>query len=338
MKRSAIMLLCACWMIVPGCGTQSILLGTKGSYLLTVMDSLAVPNEQIQLRARFQGGDLLRPRVGYVLRFWKDGKLFKVAETDEDGVAAVSFTPKAPGDYRFTVDVAQAHLSTEPPEPQELLIASHDADSPMVIVDLDKTLVSSGFQTVLIGNPTEMPQSPEVLQRLSKTHAIVYLTHRPDYFGPKSKAWLTEHNYPTGPVLLSNISGFLKGSATYKTEEIAKLKRRFRKIEIGIGDKVSDARAYYENGLKSFLIIQIPGSDDRVALEALADEIETLPAAVQVVTDWKQIQKALFHGASFRRETAVLRLRQIAETSGDKPSTSTEIIAPVETGNRGGVR
>ena len=98
-----------------GCGTQGALLGSEGSYLLTATDVLAVPGEPVELRARLEGGDMLQPQPGRVVRFCRDGKLFRAAETDEDGVATVRFTPTGPGDLEFVADVSSAGMPDEPP-------------------------------------------------------------------------------------------------------------------------------------------------------------------------------------------------------------------------------
>jgi len=312
MKRRAVALVIALAPITAGCGAQAILLGTDGSYLLTVMDGLAVPGQETEIRARLQGGDLLRSRPGYVISFYRDGELFKAAQTDQDGLASISFTPDRAGDYRFTAQVAAAGLAGEPPRSRELLIASREVDTPIAIVDLDRTVVASGFHTVLIGDPKPMPRSSDVLKRLAKTHTIVYLTHRPDYFGPKSKSWLTEKGYPPGPVLLASVSGFLRGSAQYKSEMLKELRARFDGIEIGIGDKISDALAYHRNGLKSFLIVQFPQGQDPGPFEKMASSLGELPEQVQVVTEWNQIEGVLFAEGSFPPVQTEDRLREMA--------------------------
>ncbi len=297
-----------------GCGTQDILLGTEGDYLFTVTDTMANPGEEISLKVRLQSGDFLRGRQGHVVRFTLDGTPYKAAETNGDGVATVSFEPPAAGNYRFTAEVAPMGLAKAPPPPQQLLVTCREREDPLVVVDLDKTVVASGFHTVLIGDPTPMAGSVDVLKRLTGQYTIVYLTHRPDALGPKSKRWLRQQGYPAGPVLLSDIGGFFSGSGTYKSEALARLKRRFEKIEIGIGDKISDAQAYHANGLKAFLIIQVPDTATAAALTTLADALAPLPDDVQVVTGWDQVAKAIFGEASYPRSAAQRRLKALAET------------------------
>jgi len=322
MRRCTAFLLCVIGPATGGCGAQGMLLGTSGSHLLTTADALALPGEEVRLRARVQGGDLLRARPGLVVRFYRDGRLFKAAETGGDGVAEVSFTAPKAGDYVFSADVAPAGLGDDVPPPAQLRIACRDADARLVIVDLDKTVVASGFHTVLIGEAAEMPDSPRVLARVAKGRTIVYLTHRPDYFGPKSKAWLKAKGFPPGPVLLSSVSGFLGGSGEYKAAAIRAMRQRFKNVEIGIGDKPSDVAAYHANGLRAFLIVQVPAGDDPAGFDALADEIAALPPAVQVVTTWGQIEKALFDGATFGPSAIEARLRKLADARRKAPPPS----------------
>ncbi len=305
---SILCLLAAC-----GCGSQSVLLESEGEYLFTAPDVLALPGENVELRARLQMGDLLEPKVGCIVRFLRDGRLFKAAETDDDGVAVVTFAPEKPGVYRFTAELSPNGFPDIPPPPRQFQVACRRSEEPSIIVDLDKTLVASGFHLVLIGEPEPMPDSPGVMRRLAGKHSIIYLTHRPDYFGPKSKAWLGKHKYPDGPVLLSNVSGFLSGSGAFKTQAIQRLRSRFKNIRIGIGDKISDAQSYHDNGIRAFLIIEIPQAAPAEQLRTLAKSLETLPDQVQVVTSWSQIENVLFGNASYPRSRMQRELKKKAD-------------------------
>jgi len=296
-----------------GCGTQQILLETQGPGLLTAFDALVVPGRPVALRARFQVGDMLKPAEGYVVLFRRDGVLFKAGETNREGIAQVHFTPNEPGDYVFTAEVCPVGLAGDPPEPQRIFVACRKRDEPIAIIDLDRTLVATGFQTVLVGDPQPMAGSQEVLRRLSETYTIVYLTHRPDYFGPKSRSWLDRKGYPRGPVLLSSIGEFFAGSGRFKRRKLAELAASFDNIRIGIGDKVSDAIAYHDAGLEAFLIVQIPPTEDPDVLDRLADSLRPLPSDVQVVTGWDQIDRVIDGSAVYPRRDMQAFLRRDAE-------------------------
>ncbi|MCD6303397.1 MAG: hypothetical protein J7M21_00360 [Planctomycetes bacterium] len=268
--------------LAAGCGAQQTLLGARSSYLLTVTDVLSRPGEPVELKARLREGDFLRGAAGCAVWFYRQGRLFKVAETDSQGLATVTFTPPRDGDYVFSVAVAPIGLADEPPAPRELLVACRRADTPIVVVDLDGTIVAGGFQAVLVGRPEPMSGSQEVLKRLARTHTIIYLTHRPDFFSIKTKAWLRQHDYPPGPILLSTLEGFLRGSEQFKGTMLAALRRRFSRMEVGIGDKISDARAYADNGLRAILLLNLPGGADASTYDALADELNRLDEKTQV--------------------------------------------------------
>lgn len=317
MKRvTAIAVLLVAAAVLGGCGARDLMLGTKSDYLFTVMDSVAAPGVQTQLHVQIRGGDFLRGQPGLAVRYYRDGKLFKVTETGDDGIASVSFTPDSPGDYEFVVQIAAAGLREMPPAPETLLVACRATEAPMVVVDLDKTVVASGFEAVLLGKAKPMAQSQRVLARLASERSIIYLTHRPDYFGPKSRRWLAENGYPRGPLLMSTMGGFLKGSESFKAGRIAELKKTFSKIEIGIGDKISDGQAYLDNGMRAIVILDMPPEDDldrREDLRELAKKLGTLGDKAQVVTGWDQVEKALFDGASYPPAAARKHLLDMAK-------------------------
>jgi hypothetical protein len=140
----------------------------------------------------------------------------------------------------------------------------------------------------------------------------------------KSKKWIKDKQYPPGPVLLSSLSGFLKGSGNFKSDMLAQLKRDFQGIEIGIGDKISDVQAYHENGLKAFLVILKIDEEKHQALEDLADALQKLPEGIQVVRDWDQLEKALFEGAVYPAFALEKYLREKAQKLRDAEEASKE--------------
>lgn len=308
----------ACLIACSGCGTERELLGSEGRYVFVAFDQLALPGEAVELRARIQAGDLLRPVEGAVVRFVRNGRLYRAAETDDGGVAAVTFRTDEPGDHGFVAEAAPNGLSAAPPAPREFVVACRRADEAMVVVDLDKTLVASGFEQVLIGDPEPMVDSVRVMKRLAGRYEIVYLTHRPDYFGPKSKSWLNEQGFPEAPLLLSDVSGFLKGSREFKSQVLEGLVSRFHGLRVGIGDKVSDARAYHEQGIKAVLIIHEPRPATPEALRRLAGEVRDLPSGIEVVWNWKEVEAAVFEDRSFPPSRIAGTLMDRAGRNGEK--------------------
>ena len=276
-------------MLWAGCGVQARLLDTGNVYFFAASDRLVLPEQATTLQAQFRAGDFLQPQAGHCVRFYREGRLYKAALTDDMGQASVAFAASTSGDYLFRAAVAPLGLDGVPPEPTELFVTCRAAHEPMMVVDLDKTIVASGFHAVLLGDPEPMPQAAEVLHDLARSHTIVYLTHRPDVFGPKSKAWLKDHGFPPGPLLLSTLRTFLKGSGAYKSMMLEDITARFTRVEIGIGDKISDVLSYHENGMQAFLIMPVPEGLTSATRDSLLEQLRKLPDSIQVVQDWSQV-------------------------------------------------
>ena len=297
-----------------GCSFLRSVFGEDQGYLFSGYDTLALPGEEIDVKVRLQSGSFLRDKHGVPLRFQQDGRLLGAARTDDDGYAAVRFKPPAPGDYIVTAEAVPGSLKTASLSPVEALVSCREAGAPLVIVDLDKTLVAAGFRTVLVGDPPPMAHSVEVMNELARHFTLVYLTHRLEYFGPKSKAWLHAHGYPRGPVILADVREFLKGSGDYKIEVIEHLRQRFSGRLIGIGDKASDARAYLANGAEAFLLVRVPEDARAKDLRAVAHSIRSAPANAQVVSDWRDVRQAVVEGTEYPKDRFVGNLlRRAAE-------------------------
>jgi len=281
---------------------------------LLAKDILAEPGKEVVLEAGLRSGLRLTGEGGRRIQFHLDERRLGQAASDTDGNAAVRWTaPERPGDYLVRVRIKPDDQPEKPVEDTRLLVAVRKHDTPMIVVDLDKTVVASGFARVLLGAAKPMTGANVVLERMAKTHTIVYLTHRPDFLGPKSKRWLTDNRFPTGPLLTSTLGGFIRGSGGYKTGRIADLKRTYPNLAVGIGDKISDARAYADHGMKSILILHVDWSeDDPEDYDELAAELASLPLSVHVVTDWSEVSAILFDKAARHKQAMEQRLRQMA--------------------------
>jgi hypothetical protein len=314
--RRTIAVLSLAGLLLGGCGTQRVLLGTEGSYFFVGYDQLTTPGGAAVLQTRLQAGDLLANQPGYTVKYFLGPDLYAAALTDQDGYARAPFTAESPGDYIFKAQPAPTGFSQTPPEPMDIFIASRPADTPLLIVDLDKTIVESGFRQVLFGQPKPMANSARVMQQLAKDYTVVYLTHRPEYFGPKSKQWLADNGYPRAPVLLSSLKGFASGSKQFKSTRLAEIHRQFTNIRIGVGDKISDAQVYQANGAQAYLIVQTQTLKAPQEMLDLAADISTLPATVQVVSNWDQIERGVFDRQKFPPSAMVSLLQDQARKAG----------------------
>jgi hypothetical protein len=298
-----------------GCGLQDLVLGKQGQYFLNSYDSLALPGEEVAVTMRLFGGNPLHDIKNVPVVFSTDGRDFGLATTDSEGYATVLFTPTTPGDYLFTARVAEGAVSNPPP-PIEILVACRPSDTPILIVDLDKTLVASGFRQVLVGQPQPMPRSQAVMEDLAKDFTIIYLTHRLDYLGPKTRAWLCQEQYPRGPVLLATAREVMKQNRVYKTHAVGCLRERFSGRAVGVGDKISDAQAYAACEVEPILLVTVNPKADAWDLRRLADSLRSIPVKTQVVTDWDEVAAAIAGCAAYAPAQLQVTLRKRADDLG----------------------
>ena len=287
--------------------------------VLLARDLLVAPGEEVTLHASLRDGFRLDGVEGVRIQFHLDERRIDERVSDGDGNVQTRWTaPAEAGDYAIRVRVKgddQPADEDRQVAPARLLVAVRKPETAIAVVDLDKTLVASGFATVLLGGASAEPMagSQAVLVRLAKTHTVVYLTHRPDFLGPTSKNWLDTHGYPVGPVLTSTLGGLLEGSGTFKTERLNALKKTFPNLKVGVGDKISDAQAYATLGMTSILIPDVDWSDDDPEdFEKVAAELAALPDTVHVVTNWTEVSAILFDGASHPKGPMLERLRGVA--------------------------
>lgn len=304
----------AAWLVlVPvcagGCSWVPNALGMLNRHLVQAQDVLALPGEKVVLRVRLESGSFLRDERNHAVQFFLDGQIHSVTVTDREGFAETVFVPPAPGDYLFQIETPSKTFTDSWPD-TNLLVSCQRADAPLAVIDLDGTLMAPDFDKVLKGDPEPLPQALAVLTRLAQDYTIIYLTHRPEFFGPKSKDWLARHGFPRGPVLLSARYSFNQGSQRYKTERLQDLRSRFTGMTVGIGDQISDALAYRENGLQAILVYQVSDPDEADDVRKQALRLGELPEEVQIVHDWAEVQAALWEGGQFppsRRKAELLQ-------------------------------
>lgn len=280
------------------------LLGTDADCLLNTHDVLAVPGQTVALRVTL---DLL-PFVGETpeseIRI-RMGEAFSASVlTDPSGQAVTTFTPRSPGDYVFTVDVAPNDAFEILPRPMELRVTCREADTPIIIVDLDDTVVATDVLRLAAGAAQPVPGSLEALQRLAPDYTVVYLTFRPDVLGLRSKRWLKRHHYPAGPLLMPSKADLFRGSGGFKKRRLRQLRESFDKIAIGVGDKISDVQAYQDNDLAGFLLLPVRDFEESEDYFDLIEDLDKLDRDAQVVRDWQEILDVVYGGKSFSRSAA----------------------------------
>lgn len=294
-----------------------VFLGAQDNVLFYAEDVLAFPNEPVTLRAHMQSLRYWEPIVGAAIGFYAGDDLLGWTATDANGVAALTWTMPLEGDVMidaYQVYVNDAGDLVEPRgQSAPLVAAARDAESRFAVIDLDRTVVNSSFWRVLLGGAEPMPGSVTVLNELAERYSLVYLTHRPDLLARRSRSWLAGHGYPSGPLLVSSLGEALGSSGTYKTERLAALRAKYPRLEIGVGDKISDALAYVDNGMTAYLLPHYEREADEML--ALADQIRRLGGheRLHVVSSWWQIEESVFEGRAFPAERFARRLERWAD-------------------------
>jgi hypothetical protein len=293
-----------------GCGAQGWILAAERNVLFQGVDTVTTPGQAATLAASLRGEDYLKSLRDYTVIYDRPGgQRIGAAKTNDDGVASVTHAFESQGIHRVAVSLDPAELNTPDVPTCEIVVGVFDSDERFVVVDLDHTVVDAGIDQVLLGDPHPLPDAVDVLQGMSKDYRILFLTHRFEHLGARSKAFLRRWEFPEAPLLLSTVSEFLSGSETFKFGAIGKLRETFPNISLGIGDKISDGAAYLRNGMDCYVIIQ-PQKLTRFEREAVADELSTLEERANIVSGWAEIRESLTTGKRFPPSAMQRRLRE----------------------------
>jgi hypothetical protein len=141
---------------------------------------------------------------------------------------------------------------------------------PVLVVDLDDTVVEGGFWNSLrlalglfYGSTPPLENAPTHLRELERDWNIVFVTARSGFLDQRTIAWLDRHEFPRAPVFFS--SRWLLSSERreeYKSLVIVEIKQRGLTPRFGVGDKASDLGAYYRNDMESILLLSGPEDPD----------------------------------------------------------------------------
>ena len=228
----------------------------------TGLDAVTTPGQPVAVDAKFERSlvSYLRPDLGgLAVDFAFAGTTFR-ATTDREGIASISLRSSQVGAYPFTASAAGKPRS----KPGAARLFVLDPARPVVIVDIDETLSHmASWEVPLRGDvaPT-YPHAVSLMHELARGYTIVYLTARDDALDAITRAFLARHGFPDGPVLF-NDWGFttaaeraqLKSSnhGTFKLALINSLVARGVNVAFGIGNAETDAYAYENAGLPSFI-------------------------------------------------------------------------------------
>lgn len=289
-----------------------IFLGAEKGIIFYAYDVLTYPDEPVELAAKVQMARILEDVPDVTVGFYQDSKLIGSAKTDDYGRASLRWTPPKAADYFFTAKIIAVpdkdYEDMLEVSPAPLLVAARTKETLFVVIDLDHTVVGSSFFRVLLGGAKPMTNSVEVTRRIGKKYSIIYLTQRPALLTRKSKLWLKDNRYPAGALLLSDLKEALSGSGKFKTNRLAVTKKSFPGIQLGIGDKPSDAQAYVDNGMTAYLLPHY--KEKSKDLMEKARQIRDLrgQGRLHVVGNWSEIEAGILKRRTFPPETFVSHL------------------------------
>jgi phosphatidate phosphatase APP1 len=247
-------------------------------------DVIAKVGEPFVIRAELEAKTFLgiANDLAYLpVEFYCGDRLLDTAITDKEGVAVIALTLEHAQTMPVTISFSGTNRYGASSAQSDVFVL--DGSRPIIVVDIDHTVADVSTLGVLTKKSTEqkpMPASVEALNALAADYQIVFLTHRSALLRAKTKAWLRESGFPRAPIILWHPGQEPLLSMTFKAEAIAKLKRDFPHVAVGIGDKKSDAQAYVKNGLQPY-ILESEKSQNHY------------PSGTVVVNDWKEIFRRL---------------------------------------------
>ncbi len=253
----------------------------KTSTFLSGYDDILTMQKAVTLIAKLEKNKLIpyRPDVSNAKVSFYDGDVFLgAAKTNIQGKARLEIYNPGPGTHNFLAKFKGSRKLKASVADITITVAS--ANTPILISDIDHTISDASSTDVVLKPYTRIPELPyasDILNVLEGDYQIVYLTARDDTFILKTKKWLDFLYFPKAPVFFWDFAAADVPSdhGDYKSALIKRLKRSFKNILIGVGDKPHDIRAYLENDLKAFYI----GKEDR----------DILPKEAIIVDSWTEI-------------------------------------------------
>jgi hypothetical protein len=232
-------------------------------------------NARLGLKEFFRLGLSFR---GSAIRFFVDDEETGDARVGWDGAATATFTARQEREYRVLASCLNA-------QGREVASASATifarvTERAAIILDVDGTLShSSAFAATFRSNRKISPleNAAQVTRKLAKRYDLIYVTGRKRSLGGKTVRWLGENGFPRAPAYFSPLFARMFHHQRFKTRLIGELKRSWKNIAIGIGDRDADARAYAANGLRAILIRESGPS----------------PLRATVAPDWNSIRELL---------------------------------------------
>jgi len=272
--------------------------GGCGPAVLSVSDAIGSPGGPVRLTA-FVYRDTIRgvgdEVEGVSVRFHVDGKPVGSARTDDDGWASVQWALPVGGASRFeataTVDGRTIQAGGT--------IYTWDKDRIILAVDVDGTLAETDYDDLILDRrdveSQPLPHAQQALEKLSADFHILYLTARPHYYVEKTRRWLRDYGFGTGPVFTAPRLRDTIRHARFKRRMLATLRRDWPNLLVGIGNKAADAQAYGASGMLSLIVRRVPDEDfgpHAIGLQDWPSVLRFFDANAEVLRDPRKLTRA----------------------------------------------
>ena len=232
--------------------------------ILSVDDAVVMPGEKTHLVAYVEREPVLGLRKDVedvTVRFFVGGNEVGHDKTDDDGRASIRCELRSgTARYEARAVVGRRKLLAEGD------VFAWDGDRVIIAVDVDDTIARTDYTDLIFDEDEDeidpLKRSSKTLDTLAADYHIVYLTARPRFLLHKTRVWLREEDFPTGPVITAKGLRQSVRQERFKRKQLKVLRKRWPKLLIGIGNSTSDAEAYGACGLLSIMLEQEDGKED----------------------------------------------------------------------------
>ncbi len=245
---------------------------------LTTDDSVgdAVVYEGIKARTMNDAGLDGEALAGEAVSLWRyDGETWTQLDrrsTEADGTYGFEGAPTSNNNDQPLYAVLEADQSCTPHYTWLL-----DPGTPVVVTDIDGTLTLSDEELLTqisdgMHDPALMGSSAELMQAwAAKGYDIVYITARPHVFRAETRAWLVEHDFPTGPLITANSLVLGPSAQGYKASWGARMLDDFGWTPVAAyGNADTDIGAYDDAGIPkdiTFIVGELAGTEGTMPIE-----------------------------------------------------------------------
>ncbi len=224
--------------------------------VLRVEDAIVRPGEKARLAAFVEREPILglgKDVADVPVVFLVDGQEVGRDRTNDEGSADTKVAvPADTGWYEARATVGAAELRA-----RGHLYCWSD-ERVIVAVDIDETIARTEYDELLIERDEDgsdpHKRAARTLRALAQDCHILYLTGRPRALLDKTRTWLGEHDFPSGPVLMSERKRDLLRPGNYKEKRLRALRKQWPTLLIGIGNEKTDAEAYGANNMLTLML------------------------------------------------------------------------------------